>query len=438
MCGKMKNKRTPFRWTPFSLKQKKVLTWWMDGSPVKDKDAIICDGSVRAGKTIVMSFAFVLWAMENFNFCNFGMTGKTIGSFRRNVLFLLKIILKLRGYKVKDQRADNLLIVRRRKTNTINYFYIFGGKDERSQDLVQGITAAGFFFDEVALMPESFVNQAVARCSIDGSKLWFNCNPAGPYHWFKVNWLDKLEEKNALHLHFTMDDNPSLSERVKERYIRMFSGVFFKRYILGLWVMAEGIIYDMFSEDIHIIDEKSEYWPEDNKFEGYYIAIDYGTQNACVFLLIGKYKGRYFIVDEYYYSGREEGKQKSDPKYLADFEKFVGGIKIKKIIIDPSAASFITLLKENGYRVKNAKNDVLDGIREVAKRLSNLELFVHKRCKNTIKEFFSYIWDEKASERGEDKPVKKFDHAMDALRYFVYTILVKKSKGAFMAKAGER
>lgn len=421
-----KIKSAPFKFVPFSKKQKKVLTWWMDGSPVKDKDAVICDGSVRAGKTLVMSLSFIIWAMENFNFCNFGMAGKTIGSFRRNVLFLLKIILKLRGYKVKDQRADNLLIVRRRKTNTINYFYIFGGKDERSQDLVQGITAAGFFFDEVALMPESFVNQAVARCSVEGAKLWFNCNPEGPYHWFKVNWLDQLEQKNALHLHFIMDDNPSLSEKRKMFYKRMFSGVFFKRYILGLWVIAEGIIYDMFSEDIHIIDGKNKYWPKDNRFEEYYIAIDYGTQNACAFLLIGKYKARYFIVDEYYYSGREEGKQKSDPKYFSDFEEFVKGIKIKKIIIDPSAASFITLLKENGYRVKKAKNEVVDGIREVASRLSNLEIFVHKRCKNTIKEFFSYVWDKKASERGEDKPIKKFDHAMDALRYFVYTVLVTK------------
>ncbi|QEK12728.1 PBSX family phage terminase large subunit [Crassaminicella thermophila] len=432
----MKKSRGGFRFAKFSKKQKQVLTWWNEKSPVKDKDAIICDGSVRAGKTIVMSLSFVMWAMATFSGQNLGMAGKTIGSFRRNVLFLLKIILRLRGYRVEDKRADNYLIVRRGDIE--NYFYIFGGKDERSQDLIQGITLAGMLFDEVALMPESFVNQATARCSVEGAKFWFNCNPEGPYHWFKVNWLDRLKEKNAIHLHFTMDDNPSLSEKVKERYKRLYSGVFFKRYILGLWVIAEGIIYDMFSEETHIVDEKNKYWPKDNKFEEYYIAIDYGTQNACVFLLIGKYKGRYFIVDEYYYSGKEEGKQKSDPNYFADFEKFVQGIKIKKIIIDPSAASFITLLKENGYSVKKAINDVVDGIREVSKRLSNLELFVHKRCKNTIKEFSSYTWDAKATERGEDKPVKKFDHAMDALRYFVYTILVKKAKDAFMATAGER
>lgn len=431
-----KNKRAPFRWSPFSKKQQKVLTWWMDESPVHDKDGIICDGSVRAGKTIVMSYSFILWAMENFNFQNFIMAGKTIGSFRRNVLFLLKIILKLRGYKVKEKRADNLLIIK--KSKTINYFYIFGGKDESSQDLVQGLTAAGAFFDEVTLMPESFVNQAVARCSVTGAKLWFNCNPDGPYHWFKLNWIDNLKEKNVCHLHFTMDDNPSLSEKVKSRYKRMFSGIFYDRYILGLWKIAEGVIYDMFQESIHVVDESYVNWPKDNKFEKYFIAVDYGTQNACVFLLIGEYKGRFFIIDEYYYSGRDERKQKSDPVYLQDFKEFIGDKVIKTIVIDPSAASFIALLRENGYKVRKAKNDVLDGIREVASRLSSRELFVHRRCKNTLKEFSSYIWDEKAAERGEDKPKKEFDHAMDAIRYFVFTLLRRKTRENYSGKGARR
>lgn len=428
-------KKATIKFSPFSKKQKKVLTWWLPESPVSDKDGIIADGAIRSGKTISMSLSFVVWDMTTFNGQNFGMCGKTIGSFRRNVLFWLKLMLKARKYKVDDKRAGNLVVVS--KGNVTNYFYIFGGKDERSQDLIQGITLAGIFFDEVALMPESFVNQATGRCSVDGSKYWFNCNPDGPYHWFKVNWIDKKEEKNILYLHFTMDDNLSLTENIKQRYRSMYSGIFFKRYISGLWAMAEGIIYDMFSEEAHTVDETHEYWPKDNKFEEYYVAVDYGTQNATVFLLIGKYKGRFFIVDEYYYSGKEEGKQKSDHKYLKDFKKFVKGKQIKSIIIDPSAASFIALLKENGFKIKKAKNDVVDGIREVSKRLSNLEIFIHKKCKNTIKEFFSYTWDKKATERGEDKPVKQFDHAMDALRYFVYTIL-RKNKSTLVAMAGER
>lgn len=238
-----------FKFQPFSKKQRMVLNWWCDCSPVKEKNGIVADGSIRSGKTLSMSLSYVLWAMQNFDSHNFGMAGKTIGSFRRNVLFTLKLMLKSRGFSVKEYRADNYILVTNRKTKIYNYFYIFGGKDERSQDLIQGITLAGMFFDEVALMPESFVNQAVGRCSITGSKFWFNCNPDNPHHWFKTNWIDKACEKNILYLHFTMDDNLSLAKDIKIRYSNMFSGVFFRRYILGLWVAAEGIIYKLFVDD---------------------------------------------------------------------------------------------------------------------------------------------------------------------------------------------
>lgn len=167
--------RNEFKFAPFSRKQKQVLTWWCDTSPVKDADGIIADGAIRSGKTISMSLSFAIWAMSSFKGQNFAMCGKTIGSFRRNVLFWLKIMPRARGYSITDHRADNLLVIR--KNGVENFFYIFGGKDERSQDLIQGITLAGVFFDEVALMPESFVNQATGRCSVAGSKFWFNCNP---------------------------------------------------------------------------------------------------------------------------------------------------------------------------------------------------------------------------------------------------------------------
>ena len=242
----MKKTKQYFHFQPFSRKQRQVLNWWTEESPVKDCDGTIADGAIRSGKTVSMSLSFVLWAMSSFQGQNFAMCGKTIGSFRRNVLFWLKLMLKSRGYRVSDHRADNLVVIS--KGDVENYFYIFGGKDERSQDLIQGITLAGVFFDEVALMPESFVNQATGRCSVDGSKFWFNCNPDGPYHWFKQNWIDQKEKKNLIYLHFTMDDNLSLSEKVKIRYRGMYSGVFYQRYILGLWCMAEGIIYDMFDK----------------------------------------------------------------------------------------------------------------------------------------------------------------------------------------------
>ena len=322
-----------FHFKPFSQKQRKVLNWWCESSPVKDYDGIIADGAIRSGKTVSMSLSFAIWAMDTFNGQNFAMCGKTIGSFRRNVLFWLKLMLKSRGYRVTDHRADNLVIVTRGETE--NYFYIFGGKDERSQDLIQGITLAGVFFDEVALMPESFVNQATGRCSVEGSKYWFNCNPDGPYHWFKVNWIDKSisylgkervrkirEEaekegkapglKKVLYVHFTMDDNLSLSEKIKERYRSDYNGVFFKRYILGLWAMAEGIIYDMFSEEKHVVDsdEVAASWQQDHGGSFWvgdsYVSCDYGTQNPTAFLLWSKgADGRWYCRREYYYSGRD-------------------------------------------------------------------------------------------------------------------------------------
>lgn len=410
---------------PFSKKQRKVLNWWTNDSPVKDMDGIIADGAIRSGKTLCMSLSYVLWAMTTFQNQNLGMCGKTIGSFRRNVLFWLKLMLKSRGYKVEDHRADNLVIVKRNGIE--NYFYIFGGKDERSQDLIQGITLAGVFFDEVALMPESFVNQATGRCSVDGSKYWFNCNPDGPYHWFKVNWIDKQEEKKIIYLHFTMDDNLSLSERVKERYQSMYSGVFFKRYILGLWCVAEGIIYDMFDNAKHVLGEVKDLL---NEQSSNYVSIDYGTQNATVFLLWQKtILGFWICTKEYYYSGRDKGKQKTDSEYADDLINWLESIKVNAVIVDPSAASFIAELRKRGFHVRKAKNDVEDGIRVVGNALNLGIIFFSALCKETIKEFASYTWDVKAGERGEDKPVKQYDHCMDAVRYFVYTILGKRLKG---------
>lgn len=413
-------KRTLFKFKPFSRKQKQILTWWVDTSAVKDKDGIIADGAIRSGKTLSMSLAYIMWAMAMFDGQNFGMAGKTIGSFRRNVVFWLKLMLTSRGYRYKDHRTDNMLEVT--KKGHTNYFYIFGGKDERSQDLIQGITLAGMFFDEVALMPESFVNQATGRCSVDGSKFWFNCNPDGPYHWFKLEWIDKLAEKNLIYLHFTMDDNLSLSERIKARYRSMYTGVFYKRYIEGLWTVAEGIIFDMFDKAKHVYNQLVQFTGEN------YISIDYGTQNATVFLLWQKGRdGIWYCTKEYHYSGREQKKQKTDKQYADDLVTFAEGYRVKRVIVDPSAASFIAELRLRGFNIKKAKNDVLDGIRTVGTLLNENKIKFHEECTNTIKEFSAYIWDKKAAERGEDKPTKENDHSMDAVRYFCYTVLRKGS-----------
>lgn len=410
---KEKAKKQGFNFKPFSVKQKKVLTWWCPDSPVKDMDGIIADGAIRSGKTLSMSLSYVLWAMNSFNQQNFGMAGKTIGSFRRNVLFWLKLMLRSRKYTVIDHRSDNLLIVS--KGNVTNHFYIFGGKDERSQDLIQGITLAGMFFDEVALMPESFVNQATGRCSVDGSKFWFNCNPDNPRHWFKVNWIDKAEEKHILYLHFTMDDNLSLSEKIKARYRGMYVGVFFKRYIEGLWCVAEGLVYSMFDEDKHITNKRMKGAHE------YIVSVDYGTVNpfSCG---LWAFDGRRSIREqEIYYDSRAEGKRLDDEAYYKMMDEMIGDRQVEYIIVDPSAASFIEVIKKYAkYVVKGADNDVLDGIRVVTTMLNKGMIQIHESCENSINEFGLYCWDE---DSGDDVVIKENDHAMDDIRYYCYTFL---------------
>ena len=405
-------KEAVFKFRPFSRKQRQTLNWWTDESPVRDYDGLIADGAIRSGKSLCMSLSFVLWAMHEFDGENFAMCGKTVGSFRRNVLVWLKRMLSGRGYQYVDRRADNLLIVRRGEIE--NSFYIFGGRDERSQDFIQGITLAGVFLDEVALMPESFVNQATGRCSVDGSKLWFNCNPSYPAHWFKTEWIDKCEAKNLLYLHFTMDDNFSLSDKVRERYRSMYTGVFYKRYIEGLWTLAEGIIYPMYED---AIAEVPPYEAEDVR--SYCLSIDYGTMNAFAAILWEKHGDTWYAAKEYYHSGRDTGIQKTDEEYAQDLDAFTEGLGRLETIIDPSAASFIALLqKRKNYRVHHANNAVSDGIRETATALQNGKIKISPTCKNWIKEASGYVWDDSLV---DDKPVKVNDHLMDATRYFVRT-----------------
>ena len=399
---KQKYKQNGFAFKPFSRKQKMVRTWWCKDSPVNGEDGIIADGAIRSGKTLCMSLSYVLWAMTTFNMQNLGMAGKTIGSFRRNVLFWLKLMLRSRGYKVTDHRSDNMVEIS--KGDTVNFFYIFGGKDERSQDLIQGITLAGMFFDEVALMPESFVNQATGRCSVDGSKFWFNCNPDSPSHWFKLNWIDKADEKKLIYLHFTMDDNLSLSERIKERYRAMYSGVFYDRFILGLWVIAEGLVYGMFDKERNIFHGEYAYSSQSS----YYLSIDYGTMNPfAVGLMELQNSGRVRMLREGHYSGRETGVTIDNEAYYKMIQEVAGDFPITSIVIDPSAAAMKATIRKYGeFTCTDGNNDVLNGIQEVTKYLNLGMLQIHESCTETQKEIGANAWDEKAV--GEDRVQRIF------------------------------
>ena len=404
-------KQVAFRFQPFSRKQKQILTWWLPESGVSDADGIIADGAIRSGKTVCMSLAFIQWSMHSFNGQNFGMCGKTVGSFRRNVLSVLKQMLPARGYTIRDRRTDNLVVISRGSTE--NYYYIFGGKDEGSQDLVQGITLAGILLDEIALMPESFVNQATGRCSVDGSKFWCNCNPAGPEHWFKKQWIDERQKRNLLYLHFTMEDNLSLSEQIRARYRAMYTGIFYRRYILGQWCLAEGLVYE-FDPERHVTHDL----PECGEW---YISCDYGTLNPFSAGLWCARDGVAVRVAEFYHSGREQQRQLTDEEYYRAIEQLAGDRDIRHIVVDPSAASFIACIRSHKrFSVRKAKNDVMYGIRLTAMMLQAGVIKIGSGCKDAIREFGLYRWDDK----GEvDKPVKENDHAMDDIRYFCATVM---------------
>ena len=377
-----------------SAKQKKILAF-----QYSRYDALICDGAVRSGKTSIIMWAFVEWAMREFNGQRFGICGKTVDSCTKNIIIpFISMSLAKERYTLRWRRSDKLLEVRRGATT--NYFEVFGGRDESSFALIQGRTLAGVFLDEVVLMPQSFVNQALARCSVDGAKLWFSCNPGSPQHWFYTEWINKAKERNALCLHFSMRGNPSLSESTLARYEGMYSGVFYQRYVLGKWVLAEGLVYD-FGED-NITDEIPEHGE-------YYMSIDYGTQNpfSCgLWCVVGDSATR---IAEYYYCGRNEQTQKTDEEYCDEVERLAKGYKIKRVVVDPSAASFIASLRKRGFYVTKANNDVLDGIRRVSGYLKNGKLKIHRSCGHTVEEFGLYRWDDKS---GEDKVVKENDHCL--------------------------
>lgn len=391
----------------FSRRQKMTLVWWKTKS-FGARDGIICDGSIRSGKTVSMTVGFILWSMVRFNNEKFAICGRTIEALRRNVI--VNIPTWLEGlFTVQERRAENKLIVT--VGNRRNTYYLFGGRDEASYTLIQGVTLAGVLFDEVALMPRSFVEQAMARCSVAGSKFWFNCNPESPGHWFYKEWICKAQERNMLYLHFTMDDNLSLDAAIKRRYEGMYSGVFYDRYIRGLWTVAEGLIYTMFNKDFHVVPSVP------RNYEEYYISCDYGTLNPTSAGLWGLVAGKWYRIREYYYDGRKEHYQRTDEEHYEAIEALAGGLPIRKLIVDPSAASFIEVIRRhNRFIVEQASNRVLDGIRDVATRLNAGDIFICDCCTDCIREFGLYRWDEKAT---EDRPLKTDDHAMDDVRYFV-------------------
>ena len=429
-------KSSGFDISQLSKKQEDVLTWWANPN-YKDKDGIICDGAIRSGKTTIMSVSYIIWAMGTFEDENFALCGKTIQSLRRNVIKQMKKVIKGYGYVVEEHRSENYMTIH--NGDVQNDFYLFGGKDEGSQDLIQGITLAGVFFDEVALMPESFVNQATGRCSVNGAKMWFNCNPDGPDHYFKVEWIDKLSEKNLIRIHFTMKDNPSLAQKVIDRYERMYKGVFYDRFILGLWVLASGIIFKYFAENStpYTFDEEkgdNAIFDENGKlkvaFSKLIMGIDFGGNGSKTTFVLSGYINGYKDIRVLEADGLPITEE-IDAKAICD--KFIEfyQLVLKKyrrldwVFPDSASPTMINSLrsaaKEAGLNSRIItgckKNEVADRPILLDMLFNTGRLLINKKCVELIKAIGTLRWDEKNPNIPEDKNIANCNDWYDALMY---------------------
>ena len=408
----------------FSNRQMQLLCWWCQDSPYRKLDAIICDGAVRSGKTICMSLSFILWAFYRFENQSFALCGKTIMGLRRNVLTPILPLLSELGFTCQEQVSKHFLEIS--KGSRRNRFYLFGGKDESSAALIQGMTLAGVMLDEAALMPRSFCEQAIARCSVEGAKLWFNCNPEHPAHWFYKEWILKCHEKNCLYLHFKMEDNPALSKETLARYQTLYSGAFYKRFVLGEWVAQDGLVYPFFD---------ASYLAEVPKTcSRYMVSCDYGTVNPTSMGLWGEADGIWYRIGEFYHDSKQKGFQMTDEEYYRSLCTLVGNASVERVIVDPSAASFIACIRQHGkFNVVRADNDVLSGIRKTSDALKEGKIRICRPCTDAIREFSLYRWDESAK---YDAVKKEHDHAMDDIRYFVTTALETKEDSFFALSTG--
>ena len=412
----------------FSAKQKTAMTWWANPR-YQEYDAIICDGAVRSGKTLSMGMGFFLWAMRRFSGEQFALCGKTIVSLRRNVLHEILPKVTALGFHCEEKRSENLVIVR--SGGRENRFYLFGGYDEGSAALIQGVTLAGVLFDEAALMPRSFVEQALARCSVDGARLWFSCNPGSPHHWFYQEWIKRSRERNALYLHFEMTDNPGLSKRTLERYENMYAGIFYDRYVRGLWVAAEGIVYKDFANDTekYLIGDPLE-WAKQNgaSFSIISIGVDFGgTKSATKFQATGITKDFRVVALEEEYIKNEE----IDPNALnRRFATFCQLITSKYGYSQTRADSAETVLIRGldhtaqkmrlGTQVKNAmKLQITDRIRLVVLLMKQGRFKVSRNCPHLIDALQTAIYD---PDKFEDERLDDGTSDIDSLDAFEYSI----------------
>lgn len=406
-------------WKPFSPKA-------LDFIRNSNARLNIAHGAVRSSKTISCTVRWLTYIIEGPP-GDLAMLGKTTATLQRNVLNDLFDTVGPSNYKWINRQQGELRILGRR-------IYCFGANNEDAESKIRGATFAGAYCDEVNLYPKSVFNQLMARLSVEGAMCFCNCNPDSPYHWFYTDYIknEQIEDKKIWK--FLMEDNLSLSEEYMRSLKQMYTGVWYERMILGNWVAAEGRIYDMFNPDIHM-GNTAKLIVESGYAAGsirYYVGCDYGTSTVMSWGLYAFLPNRHiYKVKEFYYDAQKKKAQKTDGEFLEDFKEWLGGLIPYTVYCDPSAASWKVLLMRNGYRVLNADNDVINGIREVATRLNEGTYIIDKSCKCTEQEYASYVWDEDAQRRGIDRPVKEHDHACDTDRYVLYTTSLSALTGVY-------
>jgi PBSX family phage terminase large subunit len=366
----------------------------------------IWEGSIRSGKTHASLWRFVQEAKIGPP-GDFAIITRTYDSFERNILPELHKIL---GRHAQYFRGKRQIYVKERKCHVIT------ADDASAEAKIRGATLSCAYIDELTIIPENVFFMLLGRLSVEGAKLFGTTNPDSPFHWLR-KWMEGNKEVKSFK--FVMDDNPSLSPEFKRIVKTQYKGMWYLRFIEGKWVQAEGAVYDCFDEKLHVIDV-----PGHHPIY-HVVGVDYGTINPCAFVLLGYNPHKYpnvWVEDEYYYDSKAKQAQKTDSEYSADLQSFIQGRNVKAIYIDPSAASFKTELVRSGVdNIVDADNDVENGIRFVMKYLNQGTFKVCRSCTHLIQEFQSYVWDEQASLRGKEKPKKESDHALDALRYALYT-----------------
>ena len=406
---KKQKKPAKFNFKPFSKQQRKLMHWWRPGLTSSENDFVIADGAIRSGKTIAMIIGFLTWSQEMHKGESFVLAGKTMGALKKNVIKPMLQILEAWGWPYEYVRSGSEPHV----DIGSNTYYLFGANTEAAQDSLQGLTAAGAYLDEAALFPQSFIDQAIGRCSVTGAKIWMNCNPEGPHHYIREEFLLKIKEKKVYHLHFMMTDNLSLSPKVIARYKRAWphGSVFYKRFILGRWVSADGLIYQQFADHVsdYVVTDK---WLQKidkngnlvNEIMYAVIGVDFGgTKSAHSFTLTGFTRGykQVVVLDEYYCKKRINPKQLQD-----DFIDFVRRAqtkyKVYEAYCDSAEQTLIAGLEmacaqaHVGIDIKNAiKGPINDRIAFYNSLIAQNRWKVMKHCAHIIEAFEQAVYDDK-------------------------------------------